>query len=68
MDLFKYQTQQSVDRISYVLSDNLHNQIHYIFLTEKIKFMELIYEKFSEKVEEIDDKLEELGFRANYYY
>ena len=59
MDLFKYQIEQSVDRIGYVLTENLHNQIHYIFLTEKIAFMESIYEKFSKKLEEIEDKLQE---------
>ena len=51
--------EQSVDRIGYVLSDNLKNQIHYIFLTEKIAFMESIYEKFSKKLEEIDDQLQD---------
>jgi len=59
MDLFKYQMEQSVDRIGYVLSENLKNQIHYIFLTEKIAFMESIYEKFSKKLEEIDDQLQD---------
>ena len=59
MDLFKYQTKQSVDRISYILSENLYNQVRYILLTEKIAFMESIYDRFSQKLEDIEKDMEQ---------
>lgn len=59
MNLFKSQIQQTVERISYVIHTQLRNQINYVLINEKIDFMETVNEKFSQKLTDIDENIEE---------
>ena len=68
MDLFKSSIQQIVSRISFVMENQLGNEIKFVLATEKIAFMENMMDKFSQKVEDVEGKLEEQAAMMSLVY
>ena len=68
MDLFKSSIQQIVSRISFVIGTQLGNEIHFVLATEKISFMQNVIDKFSQKVDAIEGKLEEQAAMMSLVY
>ena len=54
--------------MDYVISVQLRQQVHYVLATEKINFAQSVQDKFSKKLDDLENDLEEQAMMMSFVY